>query len=155
MTTMEISSPAFGDGDRIPVNQTADGTNLSPELRWAGAPQNTRSFALICEDPDAPRGTWTHWVLFNVPADTTSYAEGVPAAGELPDGARQGKNDFGKIGYGGPSPPGGKPHRYYFKLYALDTKLDLPAGAGKDQVLGAMKGHVLAEGQLLGHYGRS
>lgn len=153
--TMEISSPAFRDGDRIPVNQTADGTNLSPELRWTGAPQNTRSFALICEDPDAPRGTWTHWVLFNIPADKTTYAEGVTAEKELPDGARQGKNDFGKVGYGGPDPPQGKPHRYYFKLYALDTKLDLPAGASKDQVRDAMKGHILAEGQLMGQYGRS
>jgi Raf kinase inhibitor-like YbhB/YbcL family protein len=152
---MQLSSPAFSDGERIPVNFTADGTDVSPELRWAGAPPKTQTFALVCEDPDAPRGTWTHWVLFNIPADKTGYAEGVPAEKELPGGARQGKNDFGKIGYGGPSPPKGKPHRYYFKLYALDTKLDLPAGATRQQVLDAVKGHVLAEGQLMGTYGRS
>jgi Raf kinase inhibitor-like YbhB/YbcL family protein len=153
--TLQISSPAFRDGDRIPVNCTADGTNVSPELRWGGAPPNVQSFALICEDPDAPRGTWTHWALFNIPANKTTYAEGVPAEKELPDGARQGQNDFGKIGYGGPSPPKGPDHRYYFKLYALDTKLELTAGATRAQVLAALKGHVLAEGQLMGHYGRS
>jgi len=153
--SIQVSSPAFAEGDRIPVKHTADGDDVSPELRWSGAPPNTKSFALVCEDPDAPRGNWTHWVLFNIPADKTSYAEGVPAEKELPDGARQGKNDFGKIGYGGPSPPKGKPHRYFFKLYALDTKLDLPAGATRQQVLDAIKGHVLAEGQLMGLYGRS
>jgi Raf kinase inhibitor-like YbhB/YbcL family protein len=153
--TMPITSPAFADGERIPVNHTADGADRSPELRWGGIPPSTQSFALICEDPDAPRGTWTHWVVFNIPADKTTYAEGVPAEKELPGGARQGKNDFGKIGYGGPSPPKGAPHHYNFKLYALDTKLDLPAGATRDQVLAAIKGHVLAEGRLTGQYGRS
>ena len=153
--TMQLSSPAFNEGDAVPVKHTADGADKSPELRWAGAPQNAKSFALVCEDPDAPRGTWTHWVLFNIPADRTSLAEGLATDKELPDGSRQGKNDFGKIGYGGPSPPRGKPHRYYFQVYALDTKLDLPAGASRKQVLDAMKGHVLAEGQLMGLYGRS
>jgi Raf kinase inhibitor-like YbhB/YbcL family protein len=153
--TMQMTSPAFVDGDRIPVKHTADGTDVSPELRWGGIPPKTQSFALICEDPDAPRGTWTHWVLFNVPADKTVYAEGVAAEKELPEGARQGKNDFGEIGYGGPSPPKGKPHRYYFKLYALDTRIDLPAGATRVQVLAAVKGHVLDEGRLMGQYGRS
>ncbi len=153
--TMQVSSPAFAEGANIPVKYTADGDDRSPELRWGGIPPDTKSFALIGEDPDAPRGTWTHWVLFNVPADRTTLAEGVPAEKELPGGARQGKNDFGKIGYGGPDPPKGEPHRYYFKLYALDTTLDLPAGASKDQVLAAMKGHVLGAGQLMGKYGRS
>ncbi|HKI31775.1 MAG TPA: YbhB/YbcL family Raf kinase inhibitor-like protein [Gemmataceae bacterium] len=153
--SIQVSSPAFAEGDRIPVKHTADGDDVSPELRWSGAPPNTKSFALVCEDPDAPRGNWTHWVLFNIPADKTNLAEGVSKEKELPDGARQGKNDFGKIGYGGPSPPKGKPHRYFFKLYALDTKLDLPAGATRQQVLDAIKGHVLAEGQLMGLYGRS
>jgi len=153
--TLHLSSPSFAEGDTIPIKQTADGDDRSPELRWSGAPANTKSFALVCEDPDAPRGTWTHWVLFNVPATGTSLAEGVPTEKELPDGARQGKNDFGKIGYGGPSPPKGKPHRYFFKLYALDTKLDLPAGANRQQMLDAIKGHVLAEAQLMGKYGRS
>jgi len=153
--TMQLSSPAFAEGERIPVNHTADGADRSPELRWGNIPPHAQSLALICEDPDAPRGTWTHWVLFNIPADKTTYAEGVPAEKELPGGARHGKNDFGKIGYGGPSPPKGKPHRYFFKLYALDTKLDLPAGATRQQVLDAIKGHVLAQGQLMGTYGRS
>jgi Raf kinase inhibitor-like YbhB/YbcL family protein len=153
--TTQVSSPAFTEGDRIPVAHTADGNDVSPELRWSGAPQNSKSFVLICEDPDAPRGTWTHWVLFNIPADKTSLAQGVAKEKELPDGSRQGKNDFGKIGYGGPSPPKGKPHRYFFKLYALDAKLDLPAGATRQQVLDAIKGHVVAEGQLMGLYGRS
>jgi Raf kinase inhibitor-like YbhB/YbcL family protein len=153
--TIQVSSPAFNDGQPIPAKYTADGADKSPELRWGGAPASAQSFALVCEDPDAPRGTWTHWVLFNVPADTTSLAEGVPAEKELSGGACQGKNDFGKIGYGGPSPPKGPPHRYYFKVYALDTKLDLPAGASRADVLGAIKGHVLAEGQLMGKYGRS
>jgi Raf kinase inhibitor-like YbhB/YbcL family protein len=152
---MQVSSPAFSEGQTIPAKYTADGADRSPELHWGGAPANTQSFAVICEDPDAPRGTWTHWVLFNLPADTTSLAEGVPAEKELSGGARQGKNDFGKVGYGGPSPPKGPPHRYYFKVYALDTKLDLPAGANLAQVLAAIKGHLLAEGQLMGKYGRS
>jgi len=152
--TLQVSSPAFAEGDRIPGQFTADGADVSPELRWSGAPKNTQSFALICEDPDAPRGTWTHWVLFNLPADRSSLAEGVPAEKELPGGARQGKNDFGKIGYGGPSPPKGKPHRYFFKVYALDTTLNLPAGATRQQVLDAIKGHIVAEGQLMGLYGR-
>jgi Raf kinase inhibitor-like YbhB/YbcL family protein len=153
--TMQLTSPAFKEGDTVPAKYTADGADKSPELRWAGAPDNTKSFALVCEDPDAPSGTWTHWVLFNIPADKTSLAEGVATDKELPDGSRQGKNDFGKIGYGGPSPPKGKPHHYHFKLYALDTKLDLPAGATRKQVLDAIKGHVLAEGRLTGLYGRS
>jgi Raf kinase inhibitor-like YbhB/YbcL family protein len=152
---MQVSSPAFNDGQAIPAGFTADGADKSPELRWSGAPANTQSFALICDDPDAPRGTWTHWVLFNLPADTTSLPEGVATDKELPGGARQGKNDFGKIGYGGPSPPKGPPHRYYFKVYALDTKLDLSAGVNRKQLLDAMKGHVQAEGQLMGRYGRS
>ncbi len=152
---LQITSPAFADGERIPVKHTADGDDVSPELRWGGIPPNTQSLALVCEDPDAPRGTWTHWVLFNLPPDKTTLAEAVSTEKELPDGSRQGKNDFGKIGYGGPSPPRGKPHRYNFKLYALDTKLNLPAGATRQQLLDAIQGHILAEGQLMGLYGRS
>lgn len=152
--SIQVSSPAFAEGDRIPVKHTADGDDVSPELRWSGAPPNTKSFALVCEDPDAPRGNWTHWVLFNIPADKTNLAEGVSKEKELPDGARQGKNDFGKIGYGGPSPPKGKPHRYFFKLYALDVAVDLTPGATKAQLMNAMKGHILAEGQLVCNYGR-
>jgi Raf kinase inhibitor-like YbhB/YbcL family protein len=152
---LHVTSPAFTEGERIPVKQTGDGDDRSPELRWTAAPPNTKSFALVCEDPDAPRGIWTHWVLFNIPADKNTLPEGVPAEKELVDGARQGKNDFGDIGYRGPSPPKGKPHRYFFKLFALDAKLELPAGATRQQVLDATKGHVLAEGQLMGQYGRS
>jgi len=151
---MKLSSPAFHEGDRIPTKYTADGENVSPELTWSSAPPNTKSFTLICEDPDAPSGTWTHWVLFNIPADKTSLPERVPPETELSDGSRQGKNDFGKIGYGGPDPPKGKPHRYFFKVHALDSKLDLAAGASRQQVLDAMKGHILGEGQLMGTYGR-
>jgi Raf kinase inhibitor-like YbhB/YbcL family protein len=110
--------------------------------------------ALICEDPDAPRGIFTHWVLFNVPAASRELNQGVSQETALPSGTAQGANDFGKVGYGGPAPPRGKPHRYFFKLFALDKRLDLQAGVTRDQLLKAMKGHVLAEGQLMGKYGR-
>ena len=152
---IRLSSPAFQEGETIPRAHTADGKNVSPRLTWGDAPEGTASFALVCEDPDAPRGTWTHWVLFNLPAGTTGLPEGTATDKELPNGARQEKNDFGKIGYGGPSPPKGPPHRYYFKVYALDTKLDLSAGASRADVLGALKGHVQAEGHVMGKYGRS
>jgi Raf kinase inhibitor-like YbhB/YbcL family protein len=152
--TLQVSSPAFQEGETIPKQYTADGKDVSPALRWSGAPEGTKTFALVCEDPDAPRGVWTHWVVYNLPADTPELREGVPPDGELPGGGRQGKNDFGKTGYGGPSPPRGKPHRYFFKVYALDTALDLPAGATRAQLLAALKGHALAEGQLMGLYGR-
>jgi Raf kinase inhibitor-like YbhB/YbcL family protein len=151
---MQLTSPAFREGDTIPKQYTCDGEDLSPALQWSGAPDTTKSFALICDDPDAPRGTWVHWVLFNLPADTQELAGTVAAQKVLPSGAKQGTNDFRKIGYGGPCPPKGKPHRYFFKLYALDTLLDLPDAATRQQVLTAMKGHLLAEGQLMGKYGR-
>jgi Raf kinase inhibitor-like YbhB/YbcL family protein len=152
--TIELSSTAFAEGATIPKKYTGDGQDVSPPLRWAEPPQATKSFALICDDPDAPVGTWVHWVLYNLPADRRELPEAVPAEKTLAGGARQGKNDFKTLGYGGPAPPKGKPHRYYFKLYALDTALDLDAGASKSQVVAAMKGHVLAEGQLTGLYGR-
>jgi Raf kinase inhibitor-like YbhB/YbcL family protein len=151
---IDLSSTAFGEGADIPKQYTADGEDVSPPLRWSDPPQATNSFALICDDPDAPRGTWVHWVLFNLPAEQRQVDEGVPAREVLDHGAKQGKNDFKKIGYGGPAPPPGKPHRYFFKLYALDAMLDLAPGATKDQLLGAMKGHTLAEGQLMGRYSR-
>ncbi len=146
---MRLVSPAFDEGAAIPKKFTGDGMDVSPPLNWTDAPRETRSFALICDDPDAPRGTWVHWVLFNIPADAASLGEGGRA-----EGARQGKNDFGKLGYGGPAPPRGKPHRYYFKLYALDTTLTLPEGSTKQHVEGAIKGHVVADAQLMGTYGR-
>ena len=147
---MQLTSTAFAEGGTVPKEYTGDGTDRSPPLRWSGAPAGAKSFALIADDPDAPRGTWVHWVLFNLPPETTELPEGVKA----PSGAIQGKNDFGNIGYGGPAPPRGKPHRYYFKLYALDSMLNLPEGATKQQTEAATKGHILAEGQLMGKYGR-
>jgi Raf kinase inhibitor-like YbhB/YbcL family protein len=152
--TMELRSSAFRDGVTIPRPYTGDGKDVSPPLQWGEPPDGTRSFVLLADDPDAPRGIWVHWVLFNLPADLRALAEGVPTQPTLPNGAKQGKNDFGKIGYGGPAPPKGKPHRYFFKLYALDTVLDLPPGATKDQVVKAMTGHILGEGQLMGTFAR-
>ncbi len=137
----------------IPAKYTCDGVNISPPLQWDAAHERTRSIALICDDPDAPMGTWVHWVLFNLPGETTSLGENVPADKTLANGARQGTNDFRKIGYGGPCPPGGT-HRYYFKIYTLDTQLDLQAGANKQQLVKAMQGHILAEGRLIGKYKR-
>ncbi len=152
--TMQLTSTAFADGQTIPKKYTADGEDVSPPLRWSGAPEGTRSLALICDDPDAPRGTWVHWVLYGLSPDTRELTEGVPPDPDLAAGARQGVNDFRRTGYGGPSPPPGKPHRYFFKLYALDSVPDLKAGATKAQLVGAMKGHVVGEGQLVGTYGR-
>lgn len=152
---MELTSTAFPEGGPIPKANTGDGKDISPPLRWSGAPANTQSFALICDDPDAPRKEpWVHWVVFNLSADTQELPEGAPASEGLSKEAKQGKNDFNKIGYGGPAPPPGKPHRYYFKLYALDTMLDLKEGVTKQQLEQAMKGHILASGQLMGKYVR-
>lgn len=150
----QVTSAAFHEGQAIPAAYTADGANWSPALAWSGQPATTASLALICEDPDAPRGTWVHWVLFNLPGDADELSEHVPSDAMLAGGARQGKNDFGNVGYDGPAPPRGKPHRYYFKLYALDAILTLPAGATRDQLQQAMQGHLLAETQLVGTYRR-
>jgi Raf kinase inhibitor-like YbhB/YbcL family protein len=152
--SIELTSSAFQPGATIPKQYTGDGADHSPPLRWSEPPAGTKSLALICDDPDAPRGTWVHWVLFNLPGQTRELAEGVATTETLGNGAKQGKNDFGNIGFGGPAPPKGKPHRYFFKLYALGVTVDLPPGATKAQLLEAMKGHILAEGQLVGHYGR-
>ena len=151
---MKLTSTAFNEGATIPKTFTGDGEDRSPPLNWSDVPGKTKSFALICDDPDAPLGTWVHWVIFNIPADQHELAEGAPSEGTLASGAKQGKNDFKKIGYGGPAPPKGKPHRYYFKLYALDSMLELNEGASKKDVEQAMKGHILASGQLMGLYGR-
>jgi Raf kinase inhibitor-like YbhB/YbcL family protein len=123
-------------------------------LKWQDAPAGAKSFALICDDPDAPVGDWVHWVIFNIPGDKTGLPEGVEKSGKLPDGALQGKNDFGLKGYGGPAPPAGKPHRYFFKIYALDTMLMLNEGAEKKDVERAMAGHIVGQGQLMGTYQR-
>jgi Raf kinase inhibitor-like YbhB/YbcL family protein len=155
MKKLTVRSTAFQEGQPIPARHTGDGKDLPPPLEWDAPPEGTRSFALVCEDPDAPRGTWTHWVLFNLPADARAVDEAVPRDRTLPNGAAQGTNDFGNIGYNGPAPPPGKPHRYFFKLYALDTRLEgLQPGVTRRQLLDAMQGHVLAEGQTMGTYGR-
>jgi Raf kinase inhibitor-like YbhB/YbcL family protein len=148
-----ITSSAFAEGGMIPRKHTCDAEDISPNLKWSGVPRETRSLALICDDPDAPVGTWVHWVLFNLPADVTGLADGIPPDAALKNGARHGRNDFRKLGYGGPCPPGGT-HRYFFKLYALDTLLNLESGSTKAQLVAAMKGHILAEGQLMGKYKR-
>ena len=148
---MKITSAAFSEGGNIPRQYTCDGANVSPPLAWTGLPNGTQSLALIADDPDAPSGTWIHWVVFNVPAQSTGWAEGVPAAG--PDGMIQGISSFQKPGYGGPCPPSGT-HRYYFKLYALDTLLSLQPHATARDLQSAMAGHILAEAQLMGRYRR-
>ena len=150
---LKVTSSAFEEGELIPKQYTCDDADVSPPLAWSGAPEETQTFALICDDPDAPAGTWVHWVLYNWPADTTQLPEAVPTQPELENGARQGRNDFGNIGYGGPCPPSGT-HRYYFKVYAVDTVLDLVPGATKAELLKAMAGHIVAEGQLMGKYAR-
>jgi len=150
---MEIKSSAFKEGAIIPRKYTCDNIDISPPLEWSQVPDGTKTFALICDDPDAPMGTWVHWVLFNLPGNILELSENVPKLEVLKNGARQGKNDFGKIGYGGPCPPSGT-HRYYFKIYALDKELDSKPGITKKELLKAMEGHILAEGQLMGRYKR-
>jgi Raf kinase inhibitor-like YbhB/YbcL family protein len=150
---IKLTSSAFEEGGMIPSKYTCDGQDISPPLTWDDVPANTESIAVICDDPDAPMGTWVHWVLFNIPPDVTSLPEGVPRQKTLSNGARHGQNDFRNFGYGGPCPPGGT-HRYYFKLYALDTAFNLEAGITKSRLVDAMKGHILAEGQLMGKYRR-
>ena len=145
-----ISSPAIQEGKPIPPKFTCKATDVSPVLTWEGSPEGTRSYALIMEDPDAPIGTFVHWVIYNIPGDATGLPEGVPQKPNLEDGAVQGVNGFGRIGYNGPCPPAGKPHRYYFILRALDTELDLRPRAKKRHVEKAMKGYVLGETTLMG-----
>jgi len=151
--TIKITSSAFTEGSMIPKRYTCDAKDVSPDLTWSGVPEGTISLALICDDPDAPMGTWVHWVLFNLPPDITDLHAEIPPEKTLKNGARHGKNDFGKFGYGGPCPPSGT-HRYFFKLYALDTVINLESGITKAQLLEAIEGHILAEGQLMGKYKR-
>ncbi len=150
----DLTSSAFKAGQSIPIQFTCDGQQVSPPLVWSGAPPQTATFALIAHDPDAPRGTFTHWVLFNIPGDVDHLDEQVPPVPVLDNGAVQGRNDFGGVGYGAPCPPMGAPHRYRFTLYALDTRLPLPDGASRQQVPDAMRGHILALAQLVGTYQR-
>ncbi len=152
--SFQISTSSFPADGSIPRKYTCDGQDVSPALTWSGAPPNTKSFALIADDPDAPVGIWTHWLIWNLPAVTHQIAEGTAKDAQLPDGARQGQNDFRKVGYNGPCPPPGKPHRYFFKLFALDTSLEVKPGADREELEAAMKSHVLAQTQVMGRYGR-
>jgi Raf kinase inhibitor-like YbhB/YbcL family protein len=149
----ELTSSVFAQGAAIPVKYTCDGDDISPPLAWGDPPEGTQSFALINDDPDAPVGTWDHWILYNLPGAARSLPEAVPSDAELPDGSRNGQNSWRRLGYGGPCPPSGT-HRYFFKLYALDTTLDLAPGANKKQLLQAMQGHILGQAELMGVYGR-
>ncbi len=149
-----LTSDVFAAGEAIPVRYTCDGDDLSPSLTWGELPAGTESLALIMDDPDAPLGTWVHWVAYNLPAGLASLPEGIPAGETLPLGGVQGVNSWKALGYGGPCPPGGSEHRYVFTLYALDTTLDLEPGADKGVLLRAMEGHILGQGELVGRYGR-
>lgn len=154
MPSLTFKVTAFANRGEIPRKNTCEGSDLSPALQWAGVSLATRSLALIADDPDAPRGTWTHWLIWNIPAHLTSLPEGVPAQETLENGALQGRNDFKHIGYGGPCPPPGKAHRYFFKLYALNTMLDLKPGAGRKDLERAMRGHVVAQADYIGTFAR-
>lgn len=151
---LTLDTEAFPKGGAIPPKYTCTGEDVSPALAWSGAPQGTKSFALIVEDPDAPSGTFTHWVVYDLPPAAQQLPENVPKTGELPGGGRQGHNDFRRIGYNGPCPPPGKPHRYFFKLYALNTTLQLPQGASKADVEGALRAHIIGHAELIGKFAR-
>ena len=150
----ELQSPALSGSGEIPVKHTCDGPDLSPPLRWTDPPAKTKGFALIVDDPDAPVGTWVHWVLYGLPATLRELPEGVPARDAVPGIGTQGVNDFRKVGYGGPCPPRGPAHRYFFKLYALDTELTMPPRKTKAELLKAIEGHVLGQAELMGRYKR-
>ncbi len=150
----ELTSSALQAQHELPMRFTCGGARISPPLAWRGAPQRTATFALIVDDPDAPHGTFTHWVLFNIPADVDHLDENIPPMPQLENGAIQGRNDFGRSGYGAPCPPRGEAHRYFFTLYALDVPLHLPKGATRQQALQAMRTHVLAQAQFVSVYRR-
>jgi len=152
--TIRLSSPAFAEGAPIPARYTCDGENVSPPLKWSNVPPGTKSIALIADDPDAPAGTWVHWVMYNIPPATTELPEALPTTEVILSQVRQGVTDFKRPGYGGPCPPGGSPHRYFFRLYALDTELQLQPRATQKDLVGAIQGHILAQGQLMGTYQR-
>jgi Raf kinase inhibitor-like YbhB/YbcL family protein len=153
MTTITVTSQAFKHMQPIPQQYTCDGADISPPLSWSGVPPAAKSIALICDDPDAPAGTWVHWVVYDLPPATDSLLENVPKTDTLAGGGKQGKTDFNRVGWNGPCPPGGT-HRYFLKIYALDIMLNLPAGKTKPTVEKAMKGHILAQGELVGTYTR-
>ncbi|UCC96207.1 MAG: YbhB/YbcL family Raf kinase inhibitor-like protein [Candidatus Omnitrophota bacterium] len=151
---LEIKSVAFDDGKYIPVKYTCDAANMSPPLHWDDVPAATKSFALVCDDPDAPYAIWVHWVIFNIPPEKREFREDIPQKAILSDRTIQGLNDFGKIGYGGPCPPPNKPHRYFFRLYALDTTFLLDEKTTKRELMQAIEGHILAEAKMVGLYRR-
>ena len=153
-SVLSLSTTAFAEGANIPTKYSCDGENISPPLSWSQPPEATGAFALIMDDPDAPHGVFTHWILFNIPADSRQLPEAVPKDNELSSGARQGLTSFGRAGYGGPCPPAGPSHRYRFTLYALDSTLDLAPGAIKEDLLKVMQGHILAQVTLTGRYQR-
>jgi Raf kinase inhibitor-like YbhB/YbcL family protein len=152
--TLKLKSSDFPAGATIPKQFTCAGADISPSFSWSDPPASTQSFALIADDPDAPAGNWVHWVVYNLPATLRALPQNFPKSEQANDGSHQGNNDFAKTGYNGPCPPPGKPHRYFFKLYALDTKLTLKPGASKKDVEAAMQGHILAQGQYVGRFSR-
>ena len=151
--TLEVTSNAIKPEEMIPQKYTCDGENVSPSLSWANVPSGTKELVLICDDPDAPMGTWVHWVVYGMPPNMTSLPENI-AKTDTVSGFKQGKNSFGKVGYGGPCPPNGPAHRYFFKLYAIDKTMEIKPEATKDEIMKAIAGHVLAQGELMGRYGR-
>ena len=150
---LTVESTVFSQNGMVPSMYTCDGQNVSPPLTWSNGPSGTKSYALICDDPDAPAGTWVHWVVYNIPANVTAFLENLPKTETLKNRTLQGRNDFRKNYYGGPCPPGGT-HRYYFKVYALDTMINAGPGLTKKQLLKSMDGHILAQGELMGKYSR-
>lgn len=152
VSTFQLKSSAFSNGSAISPKFTCDGSDVSPQLSWNDPPDGTKAFALIMDDPDAPGGTWVHWVLYDLPPSVRELPEGVPKTKDLQIGARQGVNDFRRVGYGGPCPPRGASHRYSFRLYALDRPTQLPAGASKGDLERAMNGRILAQSELIGRF---
>lgn len=152
--SISFESSAFKSGESIPVRYTCEGKNISPPLAWRGVPEEARSLALICDDPDAPRGTWSHWVFYNIPSDREEIPENFPRGGSPEWGGMQGRNDFGNTQYGGPCPPAGSSHRYFFRLYALDEELNLEPGATRAQVMDAMQEHIVDQAEIMGRFSR-
>lgn len=147
-------SSVFEQGNTIPTEYTCDGSNISPPFTWFGIPENTYTIALIMEDPDVPEGTFVHWIIFNIPSYLQGLPKGIPKVPIFGDSSRQGLADFGTVGYGGPCPPPGPPHRYFFRIYALDSRLNIPPGMSKHIIERAMTYHILATGELMGLYCR-
>jgi len=150
----KLTSSAFASGTAVPDKYTCKGEDISPPLEWSGAPDKVATYAIVMDDPDAPSGTWVHWLIWNFPPSGSSMSADTPRLRNFDDGGRQGRNSFGKIGYNGPCPPPGQTHRYFFRIYALDQKLDLQAGATRAQLDAAMKGHVLAQSEYMGTFHR-